>query len=255
MPKLEPYSRRLDYSYALGVFPCLNLLEARPESVRRLLLHPDGLRNEGVSLLREKCQALGVREEFADRVLRRESQKDNCFAALVFEKYEAALNPDRPHVVLCQISDGGNLAIKFALTDPQAVDRLILNGANVDMLAVVPWAQLPLYPTVGLLSLGAPFSPALAQKRDVLALMTRDYGVTLSDLARIDAPALVLAGDRDMIRPSHTRAIAQALPHAVLAIQPGSHVLAGESPARFCLNCLRFLRGEPVPDRKTDEYA
>lgn len=109
MPKLEPYSRRLDYSYALGVFPCLNLLEARPECVRRLLLHPVGLRNEGVSLLREKCQALGVREEFADRVIRRESQKDNCFAALVFEKYEAALDPDRPHVVLCQISDGGNL--------------------------------------------------------------------------------------------------------------------------------------------------
>lgn len=109
VPKLEPYSRKLDYSYALGVFPCLNLLEARPESVRRLLLHPDGLRNEGVSLLREKCQALGVREEFADRVIRRESQKDNCFAALVFEKYEAALSPDRPHVVLCQISDGGNL--------------------------------------------------------------------------------------------------------------------------------------------------
>ena len=109
VPKLEPYSRKLEYSYALGVFPCLNLLAARPESVRRLLLHPDGLRNEGVGLLREKCAALGVREEFADRVLRREAQKDNCFAGLVFEKYEAVLNADRPHVVLCQISDGGNL--------------------------------------------------------------------------------------------------------------------------------------------------
>lgn len=109
MPKLEPYGRKLDYSYALGVFPCLNLLEARPQCVRRLLLHPDGLRNEGVALLRAKCQALGVREEFADRVIRRESQKDNCFAALVFEKYVAELDKSRPHVVLCQISDGGNL--------------------------------------------------------------------------------------------------------------------------------------------------
>ena len=109
MPKLEPYSRRLNYSYALGVFPALKLLEARPESVSRLLLHSEGLRNEGVSLLREKCASLGIREEFADRVLRRESQKDNCFAALVFEKYEAALDAERPHVVLCQISDGGNL--------------------------------------------------------------------------------------------------------------------------------------------------
>lgn len=109
LPKLEPYSRKLPYSYALGVFPALKLLEARPESVSRLLLHSEGLRNEGVSLLREKCAALGIREEFADRVLRRESQKDNCFAALVFEKYEAALDDAKPHVVLCQISDGGNL--------------------------------------------------------------------------------------------------------------------------------------------------
>ncbi len=109
MPKLEPYSRKLPYSYALGVFPALKLLEARPESVSRLLLHSEGLRNEGGSLLREKCAALGIREEFADRVLRRESQKDNCFAALVFEKYEAALDDAKPHVVLCQISDGGNL--------------------------------------------------------------------------------------------------------------------------------------------------
>jgi len=109
MPKLEPYDRRLSYSYALGVFPALKLLEARPGSVSRLLLHSEGLRNEGVSLLREKCAALGIREEFADRVLRRESQKANCFAALVFEKYEARLDAGRPHVVLCQISDGGNL--------------------------------------------------------------------------------------------------------------------------------------------------
>ena len=28
MPKLEPYGRRLSYSYALGVFPALKLLES-----------------------------------------------------------------------------------------------------------------------------------------------------------------------------------------------------------------------------------
>ena len=84
MPKLEPYSRKLDYSYQLGVFPALMLLEARPDCAQRLLLHPQGLENEGVKKLREKCAALGVREELAERVLRRESKKDNCFAGLVF---------------------------------------------------------------------------------------------------------------------------------------------------------------------------
>ena len=108
MPKLEPYSRKLDYSYQLGVFPALMLLEARPECARRLLLHPQGLENEGVIKLREQCARLGVREELAERVLRRESKKDNCFAGLVFEKYDCALDPAATHAVLCQISDAGN---------------------------------------------------------------------------------------------------------------------------------------------------
>jgi len=66
------------------------------------------LENEGVVKLRERCRALGVREEIAERVLRRESKKDNCFAGLVFEKYDCALDPAASHAVLCQISDAGN---------------------------------------------------------------------------------------------------------------------------------------------------
>lgn len=109
MPKLEPYSRKLDYSYALGVFPSLMLMEAQSDKVVRLLLHPEGLRNEGVQKLRDMCAERGIREEMAERVLRRESKKDNCYAALVFEKFDSALDPALCHAVLCQISDSGNL--------------------------------------------------------------------------------------------------------------------------------------------------
>lgn len=109
MPKLESYSKKLSYSYALGVFPSLMLLEARPDKAVRLLLHPAGTENEGVAKLRTRCAELGVREEQAERVLRRESRKDNCFAGLVFEKYESTLDPTLCHAVLCQISDSGNV--------------------------------------------------------------------------------------------------------------------------------------------------
>lgn len=109
MPKLEPYSRKLNYSYALGVFPSLMLMEAQPQRALRLLLHPEGLKNEGVVKLRRMCAERGVREEMAERVLRRESRKDNCFAALVFEKFDSDLDPAACHAVLCQISDSGNL--------------------------------------------------------------------------------------------------------------------------------------------------
>lgn len=109
MPKLEAYSRKLPYSYALGLFPSLTLVSARPELAQRLLLNPEGMGNDGVEKLRALCRGLGVREEEAGRVLRRESKKDNCYAGIVFEKREADLDARKDHVVLCQISDGGNL--------------------------------------------------------------------------------------------------------------------------------------------------
>lgn len=109
MPKLDPYDKKLDYSYALGLFPALKLLENRPDCVRRLLLNPNGLNSEGVQKLRDRCAELGIREELAERVLRRESKKDNCFAALVFDKYVCELSPAENHVVLHRVSDSGNL--------------------------------------------------------------------------------------------------------------------------------------------------
>lgn len=107
--KLEPYVKTLPYSYCLGLFPSLTLIESRPEAVTRLLVHPAGAGNEGVEKLRALCASRGIRAEEAERVLRRESKKDNCFAALAFDKYVCALDPGADHAVLCQISDLGNL--------------------------------------------------------------------------------------------------------------------------------------------------
>ena len=49
-------------------------------------------------------------------------------------------------------SDGGNLAIKFALMFPTYVDKVILNGANVEMFAgMKPHFQLPVCAAYGAL--------------------------------------------------------------------------------------------------------
>lgn len=132
MPKLEAYDKRLDYSYCLGVYPCHQLLDSRPETALRLLLHPDGLKSEGVSKLRERCQQLGVREEMAEKALRRESKKDNCFAALAFKKYSCALDAAERHCVFCQISDVGNLG---------AVARSAVGFGYMNIALVYPCAD------------------------------------------------------------------------------------------------------------------
>ncbi len=152
MGKLEVYNKNLDYSYALGIYPALGLLESRPQSARRLLLNPAGLEHEGVELLRQKCAAMGVREEMAERVLRREARKDNCFAGLVFEKYQDELQDKLPHLVLCQVSDGGNLG---------SIMRSCV-GFGVKDVAIIRPAVDAFDPKVIRASMGAAFKLRLA---------------------------------------------------------------------------------------------
>lgn len=122
MPSLEAYSRSLDYSYALGLFPASELMRKRPELARRLLVSGKAENSEGLQALRELCRRHGVREENADRVLSRISGKDNCFAAIVFDKFQGEMTGGN-HLVLHHPSDKGNLgtmlrtALGFGYTD------------------------------------------------------------------------------------------------------------------------------------------
>ena len=109
MPSLSAYKADLDYSYAPGIFPSMECLTHRPETVRRLLVHSGARGREGVDRLIALAEARNIRVEEADRALGRISGKENCFAAAVFEKQEQALRPEKPHVVLHQPGDQGNV--------------------------------------------------------------------------------------------------------------------------------------------------
>ncbi len=109
MPSLSAYKSELDYSYAPGIFPGMECMLHRPDKVRRLLVHSSAAGREGTDRLRALAEELGVRVEEADRALARISGKENCYAAVVFEKFEDELNPGRPHVVLHNPGDSGNV--------------------------------------------------------------------------------------------------------------------------------------------------
>lgn len=109
MPSLSAYKSELDYSYAPGIFPGMECMLHRPDRVRRLLVHSSAAGREGTDRLRALAEELGVRVEEADRALARISGKENCYAAVVFEKFEDELNPGKPHVVLHNPGDSGNV--------------------------------------------------------------------------------------------------------------------------------------------------
>ena len=123
MPSLEAYSSRLDYAYAPGFFPAMECLLHRPDLTRRVLIHSKAEGTEAAERLLETAERLRVRVETADRALQRISQKENCFAAAVFSKFDEPPRADRPHVVLHNPSDCGNVgtilrtALGFGVTD------------------------------------------------------------------------------------------------------------------------------------------
>lgn len=109
MPPLQNYKRNLDYTYAPGIFPTLEALNKRPHTVRRVLVSSGIRDSEGLKQIEALCALHQIRIEQADRILSRISGKENCFAAAVASKESPPLETDRPHLVLCQPSDKGNL--------------------------------------------------------------------------------------------------------------------------------------------------
>lgn len=152
MPSLKAYSQELDYSYAPGLFPSLELMRVQPERAKRLLLS-EKARGEGVEKLRALCEERGVREEIADKALRRLSGKENCFAAVVFSKWQAVLEPGLPHVVLHHPMDEGNLG---------TIQRTLL-GLGLKDIAIVRPAADPFEPHVIRASMGSIFSLRVKQ--------------------------------------------------------------------------------------------
>ena len=140
-------------------------------------------------------------------------------------------------------SDGGNIALTFALRHPDRVCRLILNGANLDPKGVKPLVQLPIVLGYHLASLFR--SPKARAHGELLGLMVNEPHIDPAELGRLTMPVLVIAGDRDMIREDHTRRIAAAIPGARLVILPGNHFIANQEPAAFNQAVRAFLE-EPV---------
>jgi pimeloyl-ACP methyl ester carboxylesterase len=149
-------------------------------------------------------------------------------------------------------SDGGILALLTALAEPGLVRSMVVIGANFHYLGgVFPADESGL----------APDSPAMAYPRDryaatspdgiehwpvvfakVVHMWATEPTLSVEDLARIDRPTLVMVGDDDVVKLSHTVELYEALPRGQLAVVPGaSHMLPAEKPDLVNALILEFL--------------
>ena len=142
---------------------------------------------------------------------------------------------------LLGFSDGGNIALVFALRYPERVNRLILDGANLNPDGVKRSVQIPIEIGYRIARAFSRRSEGARLKAEMLGLMVNDPFIAPEELAGIQARTLVMAGTGDMIREEHTRLIAGSIPDARLVLIRGDHFIAAKQPEEFNRAVLDFL--------------
>lgn len=146
---------------------------------------------------------------------------------------------DKAH--LLGFSDGGNIAMVFAIKYPDRVNRLILNGANLNAKGVKPSTQIPIEIGYKIAKMFARKSPEAKRNAEMLGLMVNNPNVLPNELSAIKAKTLVIAGNSDMIKDAHTRLIAHSIQDSQLVLIKGNHFIANKCPEAFNRAVLEFL--------------
>ena len=138
-------------------------------------------------------------------------------------------------------SDGGNIAMVFAIHYPKRVEHLILNGANLNAAGVKRSTQIPIEIGYRIARCFSGKSDSARSNAEMLGLMVNDPNVSPEELKNISAKTLVIVGTNDMIKESHTKLIADSIPDSRLSIIKGDHFIANKNPDEFNRVVLDFL--------------
>ncbi|MCC6322967.1 MAG: alpha/beta fold hydrolase [Phycisphaerales bacterium] len=169
-------------------------------------------------------QGYGHTADIADRPFSFEQSADDTAALLAY------LHVDKAD--LFGFSNGGTIALQVAIRHPKVVHRLVLASTLASRDGAYPWLwemlakarleDMPKELQAAYLKV-APHPENLRMFHDKAAQRMRDFKDIPADAIRgITAPALVVIGDADVIRPEHAADLFRALPHAQMAVLPGT---------------------------------
>ena len=107
--RLIPYMKKLEHSYAIGVFPVIELLENKTAQVVKVIFQSRGKDNSGVKKIVEICKKNNIRMEWNDGLIKKLGGTDNAYAIAAFMKYKDQVENGVNHVVMANPQDAGNL--------------------------------------------------------------------------------------------------------------------------------------------------
>jgi pimeloyl-ACP methyl ester carboxylesterase len=142
-------------------------------------------------------------------------------------------------------SDGGIIGLLLAIRHPDKVGKLAIMGANLNPAGAYDWAFNWVVKedkrAAAMIAKGDTSQP-WPLIREHLDLLGKQPHIPVADLAKVQAPALVMAGDKDVIRDDHTLQIFHGIPRAHLAIFPGAtHMIPWQNHELFDQTVDRFF--------------
>ena len=157
-------------------------------------------------------------------------------------------------VHLVGYSDGANIALMVAIARPDLVKSIVSIAANFSADGIV---ELPEFNPAGISEEDraeyAAMSPDAPETREIKNAKMHEIwkvepNIKIADIAEISVPTLVMAGDDDVVKHSHSIELYEALPLGQLAIVPGtSHGLVKEKPEVVTALIRSFLSDQSYP--------
>ncbi len=142
--QIKSYKKDFDYSYTLGAFPTYELILSRHQIVRKVLVHSGFTDQEKLVRL---CREREIPLEYNDKLIAKLSDKENCYVAGIFDKYQDELRKEKSHIVLVHPSNMGNLG---------TIIRTCAGFGIYDIAMISPCADL-FHPKTVRSSMGAMF--------------------------------------------------------------------------------------------------
>lgn len=151
---MKQYRKKNPLSYALGAYPTMELILHAPELLQIIYTHPK-IDLPLLEKLRAHAKTLGIKMQETS-AMERLSGKGNIFVAASFVKQPRPLDADKPHLVLVNPSNVGNLG---------TILRSALGWEYRDIALIEPAAD-PFHPNCVRASMGSLFQQRIWLYKD-----------------------------------------------------------------------------------------
>lgn len=139
---------------------------------------------------------------------------------------DVAVLLDTLHIKSCILlgfSDGANIALEFASRFPERTISVIAVSGNISPDGLIFPLQLFSSVKYTLLKvINEVFFQHLFRQQQLASLLCNSPMMTKTQLQKIEAPVLLIAGTRDVVKVSHSRRMERLIPHARLVLVKGA---------------------------------